>query len=369
MKNINWKKRLTQALWLLIGVGTIVLLVAAVQRKDHRLCSDGRIEITGAEENMFVDEKDILSIINRNGSITGKDIHKINLREIETGLKKIIWIKNAELFFDNNRVLHVNLEERIPIARIFTVQNSSFYIDSTGHRMPLSDKMSLRVPIFTSFPSDKDTLSHPDSLLLIDVVKIAKYVVADSFWIAQIAQIDITPQATFELIPTIGEHVVEIGNADELEDKFDRLYAFYKQAWLQNGINKYERLQVQYNGQVVAIKRGVSKITVDSAKAIQALNNLMQGKQQDDTTVLEIKKDKPIIEQNAKDSVTKKNLEDKGIRVKKNNNKQNKITSNSLSVKTRNVPTAKPVKTGGEIKQMPKAVMNKSPQKEKPSEQ
>ena len=86
------------------------------------------------------------------------------------------------------------IEEREPIARVFTLQGSSFYIDSSCMRLPLSDKLSARVPMFTSFPSDKKILSRPDSLVLNDVKQIAQYIQQDSFLMAQVAQIDITPQ-------------------------------------------------------------------------------------------------------------------------------------------------------------------------------
>lgn len=52
-----WKKRIIQALWISLGVATIVLLGAAMQQKNHKVCSDVKIEISGAEEHMFMDEK------------------------------------------------------------------------------------------------------------------------------------------------------------------------------------------------------------------------------------------------------------------------------------------------------------------------
>lgn len=127
-------------------------------------------------------------------------------------------------------------------------------MDSSGMRLPLSEKLSARVPMFTGFPSDNIKLSKPDSVLLKDIVKIGAFVLADSFWMAQVAQIDIEPGRRYELIPIVGDHVVAIGNAEDLDAKFNRLYTFYKQAWLQKGIHYYERLNVQFDKQVVAVK-------------------------------------------------------------------------------------------------------------------
>jgi cell division protein FtsQ len=274
MRNYNWKKILITTVWLLAGAGTIVLLGAAMQKKNQRPCTDIKIEITGVERHMFIDEKDVLDILNSAGPVTGNKLSAINLRAIETVVERNPWVKNAEMFLDNNQVLQVEIEERQPVARVFTLDGNSFYLDSAAMRLPLSDKISARVPVFTSFPSNKKILAKPDSALLGSVVKLGRYINADSFWMAQVAQVDITP-AGFELVPIIGDHIVALGNADELDRKFNRLYTFYRKAWLQNGINTYERIDVQYNNQVVAVRKGTYKKMVDSARSREIMNELM----------------------------------------------------------------------------------------------
>ena len=269
-----WKKRIIQALWITAGIGTVVLLGAAMQQKNHKVCKEVKIEITGAEEHMFIDEKDVLNILNASGDVVGKDIATVALRQLEEELETNAWVKNAELFFDNQQVLMVSIEERQPTARVFTSQGSSFYLDTAGVRLPLSEKVTARVPVFTNFPNDKKVMSLGDSLLLKDVIKLGSFILADSFWMAQIAQVDVQPDATFEIIPVIGDHVVAIGNTDDLENKFNRLYTFYKEAWLQNGMNKYEKLDVQFANQVVAVKKGMSKMKADTAKATALANGL-----------------------------------------------------------------------------------------------
>jgi cell division protein FtsQ len=259
MQKVNWKQRLVQVAWLLAGIGTVVLLGAAMQQKNRKECTDIRIEITGAEQHMFIDEKDIMDMLQRNGPVNGTPVAALNLRAMETVIEKDPWVKQAEMFFDNQQVLQVRIEERQPVARVFTIQGHSFYLDSGAMRLPLSEKLSARVPMFTNFPSDRKLLSKPDSTLLRNVVKLGGYILADSFWLAQVAQVDITLQANFELVPVVGDHVVSLGSADELDDKFNRLYTFYKQAWLQNGINTYDRLDLRFNSQVVARKRNDAK--------------------------------------------------------------------------------------------------------------
>ncbi len=275
MRKLNWKKIAIRAVWLLAGIGMIVLLGAAMQRKDRKACADIKVEITGANKHMFIDEKDVLDIINKNYPVKGSGIASINLRGLELLVEKNPWVHHAEMFIDNNQQLQVRIDERQPVARVFTLQGNSFYLDSASNRLPLSEKLSARVPVFTGFPSDKPSLARPDSILLSGIVKLGQFISADSFWMAQVAQVDITPQAGFEIIPVIGDHVIAFGNAEDIKAKFKRLYTFYQKAWLQNGINTYEKLDVQYNNQVVAVKRGTAKAMVDSAKAMQLMNAMI----------------------------------------------------------------------------------------------
>jgi cell division protein FtsQ len=164
--------------------------------------------------------------------------------------------------------------ERDPIARVFTIAGKSFYIDSAGMRMPLLPGVSARLPVITGFPAAKK-LNQQDSALLRAVTGIAQYVNENRFWQAQIAQIDITPAGTFELMPVIGNHIIRIGNAENLEEKLDRLFLFYKQVLTQTGFDKYGIVDVQFNNQVIGIK---SKITsaVDSIQLQKNIEELIE---------------------------------------------------------------------------------------------
>jgi cell division protein FtsQ len=68
-------------------------------------------------------------------------------------------------------------------------------------------------------------------------------------------KIDITGEKLFELIPVIGDHIIKLGKGENVEEKLNRLFVFYKQVLGKVGFNKYAALDVQYDGQVVAIKK------------------------------------------------------------------------------------------------------------------
>jgi cell division protein FtsQ len=275
LKNIPWKKRIIQAVWILFGMSAMVLFGAAMVKKNQKNCAGVQIEISGANQHMFMDEKEILEILNLSGKLKGTATGKINLRALEKVLEKNSWIQNAEMYFDNNQILQVKVLERQPIARVFVQGGNSFYVDSAALRLPLSDKLSARVPVFTNFPSSKAILAKPDSSLLEGIVKLATFIQADSFWMAQIEQVNINPHSKFELLPLIGDQIIVIGDTEQLDKKFFRLKAFYQQALLQQGINTYEKLDLRFENQVVAVRRGTERAQIDSAEAKRKLMELV----------------------------------------------------------------------------------------------
>jgi len=334
----NWKKWITNAGWLSLTVAGIALLVAAVNKKDLKRCTDIKVELNGIASHVFMDEKEILSVLNSNGDLTGQPVEGVNLQMLERRLEKDKWIKNAELFFDNNQVLQVRVEERIPIARVFTIAGSSFYIDSVGKQLPLSD-VSIRVPMFTSFPAIGNKLAKSDIDLLTSIRDIAIYINTDDFWKAQVSQIDITPQRTFEMIPTIGNHVVKLGKGTDIEDKLNKLYTFYKQVWTKVGLEKYASIDVQFKGQVIATRKGTWTTNIDSAEVKKALDSLKANNTPDTIYTSTITR-LPVIKQN---KVGSNNISN-GVQKVVLESAQNRHPAN---------------KTGTKNKIMPKAVMQK----------
>jgi len=257
----NWKNILFKVLWSIAATALIVLFVVAWQEKGGKKCKDIQVELVGDNTKaLFLYEQEILGLISDEHVKTGQPIASINLSALEKMLENSGWIKNAELYVDNKLVLQVKIEQRIPIARVFTVGGNSFYMDNEGRRLPLRQLSVLRLPVFTGFTSDQPVLSKPDSLLLNDMVYFANTIKSDSFFTAQIAQINIASNGDFELVPAIGDHLVLIGKVENLEDKLNRLYTFYKKVWVASGINAFQVLDCRFDKQIVALKKGLQPI-------------------------------------------------------------------------------------------------------------
>jgi len=275
--NKNIRKAFVLFCWLVISSGVLVLLIAAVNIKNRETCKAVDIDITGVEEFFFLDKQDVRDMIvnSEMEKPEGKAVAGFNLQKLEETLEKNVWVRDAELFFDNNMILHVNISEREPIARIFTSAGKSYYIDSSVHAMPLTDKMNIRIPVFTGFPSEKIGWKGNDLQLMREVRDLASAISTSDFFKAQIAQVDITPSRNFEMIPVIGNHIIEFGNGKNAAAKFKKLFIFYHQVLSQSGFDRYSRINVQYDKQVVGTRRGfVGKI--DSVQAMKNIQKMIE---------------------------------------------------------------------------------------------
>lgn len=279
-KKVSIKKVLFFAMWVVIGITMLTLLVKAMASQGTDACKGYTVSIKGVDAGeLFLSEKDVVKLVTTatNGNIKGQSKNKLPLQKLEQLLEDNHWVKDAELFFDNKDILHINVTERKPIARVFGVDGRSFYIDEIGTLLPLSDQVSAKLPVFTGFIAKKQ-LNKKDSVLLNDMVATAKYINENEFWQSQVSQIDISACGNdcwnFDMIPLVGNHTVKLGDGKNIDSKFSRLMTFYKKVLTPVGFEKYKTIDVRFDGQVVGVKGNISK--VDSIQLRRNIDNILK---------------------------------------------------------------------------------------------
>ncbi|HWA32944.1 MAG TPA: hypothetical protein VG737_02385 [Cyclobacteriaceae bacterium] len=241
-----------------IGAALIGLsfLIAFSERKQAGVvCKDIVIEMENISDNHFLDENDILRLVENSGvSVRGTGIERIDLRAIEKKLKYDKHIREAELYGDLKGNLIATVELRRPIARIVQEDGPDAYISEEGIIMGVSEKFSSRVMI-VSGRFVKEILEMGDikkvdgGQQLLDMIH---FIHENNFWRAQVAQLDISSQGDITIYPQVTGQLVEFGTSDGFEEKFRKLMVFYKEILPQKGWTRYERVNLKYEGQVIA---------------------------------------------------------------------------------------------------------------------
>jgi cell division protein FtsQ len=293
------KRILITTVWSLVAAGAVVLLIAATRQQNAKVCSDVVVRVKGVDGVQYISEKNILNTISGGAPETmkGQLIKTFDLNQLEQLLEKNLWIRNAELFFDNKDVLHVDITERQPVARVFAVSGETFYLDDMGEQLPTTNDQIARVPVFTSFPTITKPLVSKDSVLLQQVKEVGTYLLKHNFWMAQVEQVNIN-NYELELIPKLGNHIIQFGEGTNVDAKFNRLLLFYKQIMNKTGWNYYSSLDVRYDKQLVAVRRDSASLfksfalaSKDSIRISNVIDSLQLAR---DTSMALIKKDSTV---------------------------------------------------------------------------
>ncbi len=271
--------------WAGIGTGMIFLLVAAIGQRNKERLRSYTIEIKGGTHGTFLTKENVEELLQQyTAGVQGELVAGFNLQAVASKIQQHPFIRKAQLYFDNQDVLHLSVQEKIPLARLFTISGTSFYLDELGAPMPLAETKTVKLPVFTGLP-DSTYQGKKDSLLLSQIKTAAQIIVADSFWSSQVAQIDLTPGGDWEMVPSVGDHTIKLGNLDQLEAKLRRIWIFYQQVIAKVGWSRYRTLDVRFEAQVVAGRGANPK--VDSLELRRSVQQLLQQSRmmENDTTI------------------------------------------------------------------------------------
>lgn len=75
------------------------------------------------------------------------------------------------------------------------------------------------------------------------------------FWDAQIEQIYVLSDQNVELVPRVGDHLIYLGRLKDYDQKLARLKEFYQKALNKVGWNKYSRINVEFDNQIICTRR------------------------------------------------------------------------------------------------------------------
>ena len=235
--------------------GLTLLIAFSEKKQGGAVCKNIVVEIENINDNHFLDEADVLHLVESSGQfVKGISLSRINLMAIESKLKYDKHIKEAELYGDLKGNLIVSVELRRPIARIVQEDAPDAYISEEGIIMSISEKFTSRVMVISG-KFVKQLLEKGDMMKFNEgkkLMQMINYVSEEPFWRAQIAQMDINADGEILIYPQVTGQLVEFGTPEKYDDKLRKLMVFYKEVLPQKGWSKYERVNLKYEGQVIA---------------------------------------------------------------------------------------------------------------------
>ena len=248
--NIKRELKITAALVVVIGI-----IVFTERRQRGTSIHDITIKMGNVRENHYMEEGDVASLMNLNTeNLRGASLDNINLKSIEKKIKTEPFIQDADLYSDLKGNIVVKVELRRPVARITRNDGPDGYIAEDGTVMPVSDRYNSRVVLISGGYARKllnlsNLHSTEEGKQIMDLLNMIH---ENEFWSAQIAEIEIDSRCRISFFPQVGDEKIEFGRPQNMETKFSKLMIFYKEILPRVGWNKYQRVNLEYEGQIIA---------------------------------------------------------------------------------------------------------------------
>ena len=233
----NWGKILL-VLSLIFSIG---VLYASNLKNNSRIINKIHVEII-PNSSYFITADSIRNSINKY-ILTSKD--SISLSKIEQEIDKNTYVEKSQVYMKIGQELNVDIKQKEPIARVITA-DSIFYLDKNSNFMSLSKLKSSNVPLIFGF-SEYSDLKY--------LTEISLMIKKDEFLNKNISRIFIKDDQKIDLKMRGNNTIIQFGNNKRLINKIQNLKAFYNRTISKNEIDKYKKINLQFENQVVVVKK------------------------------------------------------------------------------------------------------------------
>lgn len=242
-------KRILLSIVLLLVIAYLVVAVTVFNRRQSsQACRDVELVIKDTAYAGFITKKEVVTLLGKKGiSPVGKDLEGIRSKALEQELSQHPLIKRVECYKTPSGKLCIEVSQRIPILRVMADNGENYYIDNQGTVMPPDAKCVAHLAVVTG--------NVEKSFAMRDLFKFGVFLQSNSFWNAQIEQIHVLPGRNIELVPRVGDHLIHLGKLTNFEKKLKRVKAFYEKGLNRVGWNKYSRIDVEFDNQIICTKR------------------------------------------------------------------------------------------------------------------
>lgn len=261
---VTTKKRLTLAGCIMLAIYLTATCIWANRKADMELCQGlegNKVIVNDDLHTGFVSSEELTAeIMPLLGDLTSRRLSDINLDSLQRYLAALDKIETSKVECLANHRIRISVTPMVPVARIWPSRGQSYYVNREGKRILASARYRLDVPQITG------TFTPGSMLPLLDYMK--KDTDADDL----ITMICAADTANIILVPAIRGHVINIGTATDIPDKFRRLRRFYAEVMPVKGWEYYDTLSLKWDRQVVATRRN-NKLPDLSVPLIAELEN------------------------------------------------------------------------------------------------
>ena len=240
----------------LIVAGAIVLtaitIAANVMRSRSQVHGiDVSIRCVGAPQ--LVDNQVVAdSVLAAMPQIYATHVSDVDRDKVAAAAMHVPYIEEAAASVSVSGKVVVKAKQRRPIARVF-YGKQELYLDRFGALFPTSKMADCNVLVAGGDFTEPLVIDSLNSQML-SLLEVAKYLDRNSNYAILIDQLYVERDGDIMMVSKLGDNIIELGTADNLDEKFSNLWTFYRKGMPRAGWNTYSKISLKYNGQVVCTK-------------------------------------------------------------------------------------------------------------------
>ena len=247
-------KRPYKIMLILLGAVALAVLVVVANIGRSRSQVQGiDVSIRYGRTPHLVDEQTVVdSVLKALPQLLTQRVSEVDRDAVAEAATHVPYLKDVTATVSVSGKVVVRAAQRRPIARLFYGPRE-LYFDADGAMMPISRLGDCSVLVaggdFTE-PLYVDSLNAQTEAL----VRLAAYLDAERKYHCLIDQIYVESDGDMMMVPKLGDHIIELGAVEDLDNKFDHLWTFYRKGMPRAGWETYSRISLKFDGQVVCTK-------------------------------------------------------------------------------------------------------------------
>lgn len=240
MKKIKWND-----IRLVLMLGAVVFLYSfATRRNDSRVVKKPVVEFT-SKDSFITKEMVNKLLIQKFWGAAGVKKVGVDLHSVEKTICKNPMVDNAEVYTTVDGKLVAIVTQKTPVARVFEGADS-YYLDYKGHKMPLSETQTARVPLVTG------EIHQVNSKRL---ARLLDFIYDDAFLKKDITGLAIQQNGSIVMKARGYDYDIFFGGPYSIEAKFKNYKAFLQDAAKDTLIKNYKTVNLVFLHQVVCTKK------------------------------------------------------------------------------------------------------------------
>ena len=240
------KKILKYFLFAVLACYAFFAFILVPSLEDRQICKGVLVNITdnGLEA---INRENVMDFLkDENLDPSGMGMEKFECRGMEKFINDISLVKECQVYKSTKGYVNIDIECRIPVLIVYNKEGENYSIDGDGNMIHGIQK-AIRLPMVTG--------NVNSNMANNELKEIARAIHGNRFWEAQIEQIHFNEKGYVIMVPRVGDHIIELGKAEQVEEKLEKLYTFYKQGMNNVGWNKYSKVNIEFNDKVICTRK------------------------------------------------------------------------------------------------------------------